>query len=227
MRRADRLFQLVNLLRKRRAVTAAELAQHLEVSSRTVYRDVQDLILSGVPIDGEAGVGYRLRPGFDLPPLMFTLEEAIALRVGARLVQTWADPDLAKAAATALARLDAVLPDHIRQQSSEPPIFAPDFMVSAAVRQTLRQLRAAIHESRRIQLVYADALSRPSERIVQPLALFYWGTTWTLGAWCELRQGFRSFRLDRITQLRVLEDYFQPTPGRTLADLIRNFREDA
>jgi predicted DNA-binding transcriptional regulator YafY len=227
MRRADRLFQLVNLLRKRRAVTAAELAQHLEVSLRTVYRDVQDLILSGVPIEGEAGVGYRLRPGFDLPPLMFTLEEVIALRVGARLVQTWADPDLAKAAASALARLEAVLPEPIRQQSSEPAIFAPGFVVSPEVRETLRRIRAAIQERLYLQLAYADAQGRATERRAQPLALFFWGATWTLGAWCERRQGFRSFRVDRMKSCLVLAERFETIPGRTLSDLIANFREDS
>jgi len=227
MRRADRLFQLVNLLRKRRAVTAAELARHLEVSLRTVYRDVQDLILSGVPIDGEAGVGYRLRPGFDLPPLMFTLEEVIALRVGARLVQTWADAGLAKAAASALPRLEAVLPEPIRQQSADPPIFAPDFMVSPDLRETLRQIRAAIQDRRYLHLTYADGKGHPTERRIQPLGLFFWGATWTLGGWCELRQGFRSFRVDRVKVLRVLEDHFETTDGRTLSDLIANFREDA
>ena len=125
MRRADRLFHLVQELRRRPVTTAAQLARELEVSERTVYRDIRDLVSSGVPIDGEAGVGYVLRRGFDLPPLMFTEAEIEALVLGARVVGSWGDQSLAKAAASAIARVEAALPEKLRQKLERTPLFAP------------------------------------------------------------------------------------------------------
>jgi predicted DNA-binding transcriptional regulator YafY len=129
MRRADRLFQLIQLLRRRDVATAAWLAVELEVSERTVYRDVRDLVLSGVPIEGEAGVGYILRRGFDLPPLMFTEAELEAMVLGARVVTSWGDAGLARGARDALARVESVLPDRLKQKLEKTPLFAPSFHV--------------------------------------------------------------------------------------------------
>lgn len=222
MRRADRLFQLVQLLRRRRAVTAAELARSLEVSERTVYRDVQDLSLSGVPIEGEAGVGYRLKPGFDLPPLMFTAEELQALRLGAQIVQGWADHALANAASTALQRIETVLPERLREESNRQFLFAPSFLAAPETKTWMGALRTAMQDRHKVQITYQKEEDLPSTRIVEPLGLYFWGKTWTLGAWCELRQGFRTFRLDRITTLTILPG---TTYTRTPDDYIRHAEE--
>jgi predicted DNA-binding transcriptional regulator YafY len=225
MRRADRLFQLVHLLRRRRTVTAAELARSLEVSERTVYRDVQDLSLSGVPIEGEAGVGYRLKPGFDLPPLMFTAEELQALRLGAQIVQGWADDALANAANSALSRIEMVLPEKLRRESNRQFLFAPSFAITKETKAWMKELRTAITGRHKVTITYrkpGEEDAPASARTIEPLGLFFWGRTWTLGAWCELRQGFRTFRLDRITTLTVLA---HTTVTRTAEDYIRHAEE--
>lgn len=218
MRRADRLFQVIQLLRRRNVATAAWLAHELEVSERTIYRDVRDLTLSGVPIEGEAGVGYILRRGFDLPPLMFTEAEIEAMVLGARIVTSWGDAGLAKAAAEALARVEAVLPDRLRARITGTPLFAPGFHVPQAVAGTLTVMRAAIDEKRKMHLAYVSAEDAATERDVRPLGLFFWGTTWSLTAWCELREDFRSFRLDRMRKFRALPERFRNEPGRTIDD---------
>jgi len=220
MRRADRLFRIVQRLRRRGATTAHELAQALEVSERTVYRDVRDLLLSGVPIQGEAGVGYALDRSFDLPPLMFDEEEIEALVLGARIVRAWADPKLARAAEEALQKIEGVLPPHLRQKLADAALFAPDFHVKAQLRSGLSELRQAVREQRKARFRYVDRAQAGSERTVQPLGLYYWGQTWTLAAWCELRQGFRNFRVDRIQELAVTSERFEKVPGRTLADFL-------
>ncbi|MFN8508207.1 MAG: YafY family protein [Dehalococcoidia bacterium] len=224
MRRADRLFQVIQALRRRPVVTAASLARDLEVSERTVYRDIADLVASGVPIEGEAGVGYTLRKGFDLPPLMFRAEELEALVFGARVVASWGDRELAKAATEALARLEVALPERLRARFERTPLFAPGFHVNPGVAGGLTSLRTAIEERRKVHLCYADADGAATERDVRPLGLFFWGSTWSLSAWCELRDNFRSFRLDRVAELRVLDTRFVDEPGKLLEDLFRRER---
>lgn len=226
MRRADRLFDLLQLLRRRRVLTAEQLAEALEVSVRTVYRDVADLAASGVPIEGEAGVGYRLPRGFDLPPLMFTAAEIEALVLGARMVESWGDDGLAKAARGALARIEAALPDRLRPVLDRVSLFAPRFHVPAALAPRLATLRAAIATSTVVDLAYRDRAGEPTHRAVWPLGLFYWGHAWTLGAYCELRDGFRNFRLDRVTSVTPTERVFPPTPGRTLTDFFAALEAD-
>ncbi|MBF6600851.1 MAG: YafY family transcriptional regulator [Dehalococcoidia bacterium] len=218
MRRADRLFRIIQLLRRRNVATAAWLAGELEVSERTVYRDIRDLTLSGVPIEGEAGVGYILRPGFDLPPLMFTEAEIEAMVLGARVVTSWADPAMAKAAADALARVEAVLPDRLRARLTSTPLFAPGFHVPELVLAKLAPLRGALDARRKVRLAYTSEPGDETDRIVRPLGLFFWGTTWSLTAWCELRQDFRSFRLDRMRSMSVVAERFADEPGRTIED---------
>jgi predicted DNA-binding transcriptional regulator YafY len=220
MRRADRLFQVIQLLRRRNVVTAAWLANELEVSERTVYRDVRDLVMSGVPIEGEAGVGYMLRRGFDLPPLMFTDAEIEAMVLGARIVGSWGDAALAKAAGEALARVESVLPDRLRSRLTETRLFAPGFHVPRAVIERLPQLRTAMESRRKVRLAYTSADGAETERVVRPIGLFFWGYGWSLAAWCELRTAFRSFRLDRIRGLEVLDERFHDEPGRTLDDFM-------
>jgi predicted DNA-binding transcriptional regulator YafY len=225
MRRADRLFQLIQLLRRRNVATAGWLAEQLEVSERTVYRDVRDLTLSGVPIEGEAGVGYILRRGFDLPPLMFTQPEIEAMVLGARVVKSWGDAALAKAADEALARVEVVLPDRLRERLTTTPLYAPAFHIPPRFAEALGTLRTAIDERRKVHLAYTAADGSNTERTVRPLGLFFWGPSWSMAGWCELRQDFRSFRLDRIRELQSLPDRFVDEPGRTINDYLEHDHE--
>ena len=228
MRRADRLFQLIQTLRTRRTVTTARrLGEELEVSERTIYRDIQDLVRSGVPIEGEAGVGYVLKRGFDLPPLMFTREEIEALVAGARWAMSWTDPQLARAARHALAKIEAVAPAALRDQIASTPLFAPDFHIAPAIAATLAPLRTAITLSQKVRAHYRREDGADSERIIHPLACFFWGTVWTLAAWCELRNDFRTFRLDRIQTLEILPEHFAPAVGHTLNDYLRRAGADS
>jgi predicted DNA-binding transcriptional regulator YafY len=224
MRRADRLFQIVQLIRGRRLTTAAFLAERLEVSERTVYRDVADLQHQGVPIEGEAGVGYRLGAGFDLPPLMFTHDEARALVASVRMAQVWQDPALARASQVALGKILSVLPAAARVAAQSMAIYAPPVGLEPAVQATLQTLREAAQACRRLAFAYTDAAQAGSQRRVRPLGCFYWGSAWTLAAWCEERQDFRSFRLDRMREVVCLQEVagqFQDEPGKTLADYLR------
>ena len=226
MRRADRLFQIVERLRRRKAVTAAALADELAVSERTIYRDVADLIASGVPILGEAGVGYALQKGFDVPPLMFDEEEIEALVLGARIVESWGDAALARAARRALNKVEAVLPRRLRDRIPDATLFAPGFHVRAAVNAGLGPLRAAVRDRRKVRFAYQDRTGVASTRTVQPLGIFYWGVTLSLGAWCEMRQDFRNFRLDRMRELETTKETFLPQPGRTLRDLFLHYQAE-
>ncbi len=226
MRRADRLFQVIQLLRRRQVVTAAALAEALEVSERTVYRDISDLVASGVPIEGAAGVGYMLRKGFDLPPLMFRDDEVEALVLGARVVTSWGDAQLARSARDALARVEAALPERLKERLARTPLYAPGFHVPPWVVAGLASLRAAVEERRKVWFAYTDLGASHTERTVWPLGLFFWGSSWSMTAWCELREDFRSFRLDRMAELRVLEDRFPETAGRTLDDYFRRMDDE-
>lgn len=219
MRRADRLYRLIESLRGRRCVTAAQLAQGLEVSERTVYRDVRDLMASGVPIEGEAGVGYRLARHYHLPPLMFNADELAALRLGAAMVGSWGDPALGQLAANALAKIDAVLPPSAARAPAAR-LFVPDLHDYPVAR--LTPLRQAIAARQCIELDYCRADGELSRRRVHPLGLFFWGVSWTLAAWCEARDEFRHFRIDRILACTPLADTFTPQAGRTLEDFFRS-----
>ncbi len=226
MRRADRLFQLVQLVRGRRLTTAEWLAQRLEVSLRTVYRDVADLQAQGVPIEGEAGVGYRMRAGFDLPPLMFSTGEAKALVACTRLAQPRLDTALARDADSALSKILAVLPAAARAAAEGMAVYAIDVGgTDLATRQRLQVLREAFEARRLIELDYDSLESVRSQRRVRPLGVFFWDAVWTLAAWCELRRDFRSFRVDRIVGVNVLDERFRDEAGKTLADLFRRVRD--
>ncbi len=222
MRRADRLFQLLTLLRNRRmAVTAGQLAERLEVSQRTVYRDIQSLLISGVPIEGEAGVGYRLNRHFDLPPLMFDTSEIEALLLGARMVQAWSDKQLATAASGAMQKILAVMPEHLRHSDDEETIIAFDSHFSKEVKAYSAEIRAAIKARNILAIEYQRADGEYSSRRIQPLGLVYWGRVWTLVAWCELRQNYREFRLDRIRAFQVTANTFATMPEKNLKHYIR------
>jgi predicted DNA-binding transcriptional regulator YafY len=224
MRRADRLFQIVQIIRGRRLTTAAQLAQRLEVSERTVYRDVADLQHQGVPIEGEAGVGYRLGQGFDLPPLMFSADEARALVASVRMAQVWQDPALAQASQVALGKILSVLPPAARAAAQSMAVYAPPLGLDPAVQAVLQTLREAAQARHKVRVDYQDASGSLTQRTLRPLGCFYWGKVWTLAAWCETRQDFRSFRLDRIAQVELLQDarrHFVDEAGKTLADYLR------
>ena len=221
MRRADRLFHLIQLIRGRRLTTAAWLAQRLEVSERTVYRDVADLQHQGVPIEGAAGVGYRLGAGFDLPPMMFSQDEAKALVASVRMAQVWLDPALGHSAQDALGKILSVLPVEARAAAEALAVYAPSMGLTAPTQRTLQTLREAVQARDKIFINYRDLADKASERTLRPLGCFYWGKVWTLAAWCEQREDFRSFRIDRVSYVRRLDERFRDEPGRTLADLVR------
>jgi predicted DNA-binding transcriptional regulator YafY len=220
MRRADRLFQIVQFLRSRRVTTARWLAQRLEVSERTIYRDIRDLMLAGVAIEGEAGIGYVVRRGFDLPPLMFSTEEITALTLGARIVGSWADTALATAAQSVLSKIETVLPDELKGRPDQTRLFAPFVQIPPVVAAAMAALRGAVDKQQKVAFTYTRVDGANSQRMVWPLGLFFWGAVWTLGAWCELRGAFRNFRLDRIRDLQVCAEPYPIEVGRTLDDLI-------
>lgn len=228
MRPADRLFQIILMLRNGRVITARALAEALEVSERTIYRDIADLIGSGAPIDGEAGVGYRLRRGYQVPPLMFTGDELEALVIGAKLVQSYADPALGKAAAQAMARIEAVLPRALEERiaGSEMRFCAPAFMQPEPLREPMTLLRTGMEKGRKVQVRYRREDGEVSERTLWPLGLVFWGHCWTLGAWCELRQGFRTFRVDRIEAVELGEERFDDRYGHLWGKYLAEARGD-
>jgi len=225
MRRTDRLFQIVQLIRGRRLTTATFLAKRLEVSERTIYRAVADLQHQGVPIEGEAGVGYRLGQGFDMPPLMFTADEARALVASVRMAQVWQDPALAQASQVALGKILSALPAALRAAAQSMAVYAPPIGLDPLAQATLQTLREAAQAHRKFNVQYRDASERSTLRILRPLGCFYWGKVWTLAAWCETRDGFRSFRLDRIVSVDLIDGkngQFKDEPGKRLADYLRS-----
>lgn len=215
MRKSERLFKLVTLLQGRRmAVTGKSLAEELGVTVRTVYRDIQALVLSGVPIDGEAGVGYRLRAGFDLPPLMFEMEEVTALLVGSRMVQAWTDPALADAARAAEAKILAALTPSMLNEISRLPYRIPNYVHPE--RETHGLLRRACELRLKVKIAYRDMNGQESTRTLWPLGLVGWGDHWTLLAWCEKRDSYRNFRLDRILHIDCLQERYPVHPERNI-----------
>lgn len=226
MRRADRLFQIVHLLRGRRLTTARQLAEWLKVSERTIYRDVRDLGLSGVPIEGEAGVGYALRRGYDLPPLMFEYEEIEALVLGARWVEAWSSPALATSARSALAKIASILPEPRQRLLGSVRAYVPHQHIPAQLGDRFEAARTAIRRRMKLEFAYARAGREVSERVVRPLSLFFWGERWTLAAWCERRGDFRNFRLDRMLRIRISEQGFADEPGRGIDDFLKRMADD-
>lgn len=221
MRRADRLFQIVQHLRGGRLVTARMLADRLEVSERTIYRDIADLQSTGVPIDGEAGVGYLMREGFDLPPLMFTRDEIVALVAGARMVRAFGGAQMARAAEEALVKIGAVLPEPEKARIARTEIHMPDWVVSDEQRKLIDVLERAVEARDVLAVEYCDEAGKPSTRDVRPLGLWFWGKVWTLVAWCEMRDDFRAFRIDRIDKLTLAGRTFRHERGKQLADFYR------
>ena len=217
MRRADRLFQIVQALRGGRLTTAQALAEQLEVSPRTIYRDIADLIGSGVPIEGEAGVGYVMRAGYDMPPLMFSEDEVVALVAGARLIRAWGGSAMASAAEEALVKIEAVLPDAAQKRAQGVHIQAiVPGGIDAELRARIDAFETHSQNRIRLRLSYRDVNSVLTNRVVRPLGLIFWGKAWTLVAWCEKRADFRAFRIDRIESYAEL-DRFRAERDKSLA----------
>jgi predicted DNA-binding transcriptional regulator YafY len=221
MSRSSRLLDLIQVLRRhRRPVSGQHLAAELGVSLRTIYRDIATLVAQGAPIDGEAGLGYVLRPGFVLPPLMFTVEEIEALVLGSRWVAQRADKPLAEAARNALAKIGAVLPGDLHDGLEATGLLAPPGEPLAEP-DTLPLIREAIRRERKLAIGYRDRSGEATRRIVWPLALAFFDQALVLAAWCELREGFRHFRTDRIASLTPLDGRY---PVRRRA-LLKAWRE--
>lgn len=194
------------------------LAERLEVTKRTVYRDVADLIGSGVPIEGEAGVGYVMRAGYDMPPLMFNSEEIVALVAGARMIRAWGGAQMAAAAEEVLVKIEAVLPEEARAQAAAVPVHAFTMgEMSDEVRVRIDRIEAAADARIRLDLEYSDENGAASRRVIRPLGLWFWGKVWTVVGWCELREDFRMFRLDRIVAMQEAGP-FRPEKGQSLRD---------
>jgi predicted DNA-binding transcriptional regulator YafY len=209
MRRADRLLRLIQILRRhRRPVTGDLMAQELEVSLRTIYRDIADLVTDGVPIRGEAGVGYVLGEGYDLPPMMFTTDELEAVMLGLRWVERRGDVDLARAAQDTVAKIGAMIPERLRPLLYDAALLVPPKYDQAVERVDVAKLRAAIRDGRKVHLAYRDESHAASTRVIWPIAVSYFDAQRLIVAWCELRSDFRSFRTDRMQMIDVLPDKY-------------------
>ena len=226
MRRADRLFQVIQILRRaRRPVTAMAIAEELETSLRTIYRDIAQLIADRVPIRGEAGVGYILEGGFDMPPLMLTPDEIEAAMLGAQWVRQRADPALARAAADLVAKIAAVVPEHLRPLLIEPASTSHTTRKTAPDAIDMTRVRSAIRAQGKLHLVYRDEVGQETQRTVWPIAVSYWDTARLIVGWCELRNAFRHFRTDRIVDAQFLETRYSTPRPRLRAAWRKELRE--
>jgi len=212
------LFDILQILRvATQPMTAAAIAAELEVTERTIYRDIASLQASRIPIEGARGIGYVLRKGFDLPPLMFTADEVDAIAVGARLVRRLRDPGLQKAANSVLAKVTTSLPGALQSGLLEAPFFVSSGDAETPKGVDLAELRRAIRETRKVRIAYTDMQGSRSRRVVWPVAMAYYVDVTVLGAWCELRNDFRHFRVERITASTILDAVF-PTDGGKLME---------
>jgi predicted DNA-binding transcriptional regulator YafY len=216
MRRSDRLFDIIQTLRTAtKPMTAAALAERLEVNVRTIYRDVATLQARQVPIEGAAGFGYVLRRGFDLPPLMFTTDEIEAVAVAMRMLRRTGDHGLQSAAKSVLSKVTVGLPDALRDHLAAPPFFVSDHGAPAPPVADLTAIRAAIRDERKLRLNYSDEKGNRTRRTVWPVAIAYCAESTLVSAWCELRDDYRHFRVDRILGFNILDERF-PIPGKVL-----------
>jgi predicted DNA-binding transcriptional regulator YafY len=217
MRRADRLFRIIQILRRRRRpVTAQEIAEETETSVRTIYRDIAQMMADRVPIRGEAGTGYVLEGGFDMPPLMLTANEIEAAMLGAQWVMTSADASLGDAARDLVAKIAQVVPEHLRPLLGEPASTTPPRR-SVADAIDMAKLRTAIRAEGKIALDYRDETGVATQRVIWPIAVAYFETVRVIVAWCELRKGFRHFRTDRIAAAEFLDTRYPQSRARLRA----------
>lgn len=218
MRRADRLFDIIQILRVATAPqTAAALAAELEVTTRTVYRDIATLQARRIPIEGAPGIGYVLRRGFDLPPLMFTPEEIDAITVGARLLSRTGDVGLQRAAASVLSKVTVILPETLRDHLTAAPFYVSTHGASASPVVDLAEIRGAIRDQRKMHITYSDEKGDRTHRVIWPFAVAYYVEATLICAWCELRNDYRHFRIDRIVAAKTMNQRYSDHPGRLMA----------
>ncbi len=216
MRRADRLLQIIQILRRQSGpIAASRIAEELEVSLRTLYRDMVSLEATGVPIRGEAGVGYVLEDGYDMPPLMFTVSELEALMLGARMLDGRVDDALSRAAQDAVAKIANSVPDNLRGALIDAPLFAPIWTQQRQIEVDMAEVRRALRTESQVEIDYLDLKDQRSQRVIWPVLLSIFEQSTVIAAWCTLRNGFRAFRADRITRFDVLEKR-SPKPRKTL-----------
>lgn len=218
MRRTDRLFDIIQILRDGKLHRAQDIADRLEVSVRTIYRDMDTLVASGIPVEGERGVGYMVREAITLPPLTLSSEELEALNLGIAIVTEAADPDLKRAALTLADKIDAVLPAQTVAEADAWKFAVYPFADAARGFSHMATLRAAIKTRQKLSLAYRRLDNALTHRVIRPLHMEYWGRVWTLTAWCELRSNFRVFRVDLIEEASARPELFVDEPGKTLAD---------
>ncbi|HUO90272.1 MAG TPA: YafY family protein [Rhizomicrobium sp.] len=228
MRRAERLFQIIQILRrsKRRPITAQDIASELETSLRTIYRDISQLLAERVPIRGEAGIGYILEDGFDMPPLMLTADEIEAAMLGAQWVMGRGDEALTRAARDLVAKIGAVVPPHLKPLALDSTLVSPQWRRIEVDAIDMAKVRAAIHAQTKIVIAYSDGVGRETRRTIWPIAVSYWDMVRVIVAWCELRQGFRSFRTDRVRGAEFTGERY-PMPRTRLTAQWRKEMADA
>lgn len=223
MSRTNRLFLLMDALRgHRRPVTAAVLAERLNVSERTIYRDIQTLAGLGAPVEGEAGVGYMMRAGTFLPPLMFDTDELEALVLGARWVGRQGDSVLARAAVNALAKIATATPRDLRDTMADTSLWVPAERGAPSDEAFMQPAREAIRKEHKLRIGYRDGNGQASQRVVWPFALAFFEGKRVLAAWCELRSAFRHFRVDRIADASPADERY-PAHRR---DLLARWRHE-
>lgn len=220
MRRTDRLFELIQILRDGRLHRAQDMADKLEVSIRTIYRDMDTLAASGVPVEGERGVGYIITAAITLPPLNLTMVELEALHLGMAVVGEAADKELSDAAQSLSSKIDAVLPEDRRAPPTGFGFAVYPFADAAQGFQHMPAIRSAIRARQKLDVAYVNLEGQETQRVLRPLQLEYWGRVWTVTAWCELRADFRTFRVDKIEKLRVLPAIFTEEEGKRLVDYL-------
>ena len=218
MRRTDRLFDIIQILRDGKLHRAQDIADRLEVSVRTIYRDMDTLVASGVPVEGERGVGYMVREQITLPPLNLTPSELEALNLGMAIVAEAADPDLKSAAESLAEKIDAVLPTQVVAEADAWKFAVYPFADAARGLAHMAPIRAAIKARQKLHLSYRRIDGTLTDRIIRPLHMEYWGRVWTLTAWCELREGFRVFRIDLIESVTPQPELFTDERGKRLSD---------
>jgi len=224
MRKAGKLFQLTNLIRVRQPITADEIALSLNVSVRTVYRYIDDLSVSGIPIYGTPGVGYQLDEDFELPPLNVTAKELDALLLGVKMVTVWTGEDLSNAANSLVKKIEAVIPKSIIDEYADV-VFTPDFNNKIKTRKSWEVLHNSIKSKHGVTIEYQSLDGTMTSRTIYPLGLLYWGGKWTLASWCKTREDFRNFRVDRIINLNVCESQFETTDKINLQSFMASYKK--
>lgn len=226
MRRADRLFQIIQILQRRQAVTTAQdIAEELEVSLRTIYRDIQDLMSNRVPIRGERGMGYVMDKGFDLPPLMFNDEEIDAVMLGAHWVKVNGDPDISRAAEDILTKIENVLPDERQKLMHSARQIVSEIVKPSDISISMPMVRQAIRQQRRSSTRYKSLKGEVTERMVCPLVTVFFQNIQLLVAWCELRQDFRNFRMDQFETFEMLDEPFSSEIASTLSEYLEKQKQ--